>query len=1169
MSPPESDSNPNASSETNTAQAVLARTTDSGWSVSIPDHTLIRRIGRGSYGEVWIARSVLDVYRAVKIIDRRAFDDDRPFEREFAGIQRFEPVSRTHESQLNILHVGRAPNYFYYVMELADDMGNGANIDEASYCPRTLRSELLVRGRLPVDECIRLGLALSTALEHLHRHGLVHRDIKPSNIVFVHGIPKLADIGLVARAEATMSFVGTEGYLPPEGPGTVQADLFSLGKVLYELSTGRDRQQFPELPTNITELPDRAALAELNEVLLRACAPDVRQRYESAADLHLDLALLQSGKSVARMRAVERRLKLVARGAILVTAFAVLLGLAYFYQRQQTAEARRLGNENRALSEQNRERVVRSDIANGTRQMDQADYSAALLWFAEALPQVADRTNEARIHRIRIQQVLNRMPQLLRVIPEDGNIGGGFSPDGKWAVISTGGGRVRCRDTQTGLDRFPPLELGSTVMQARFTRDGQRLLLAAPPSGGQVLLRETYSGIVRVLEATTGRESIPLSRIFPGTATNLFYSTFSSDDSWLAVVMPNNRIRILDTQTGQVTVELTGHTDEIRMLTFSADGTLLASTSRDGTARLWRVPSGEPLGTPLQHTGPVRRVAFSPNGLRVATATDPATNRLECVIQTWDVATGRTVGPPIEQVTLGFVLAYDAQTGRQLITGDGTFMVHVRDAETHQDLFPPLAMESTARCVAFSPGGHEIAIGSDDGTARVWNLDSGELKYPPFRHTGWVESVQFSPDGTRLLTISDDGSSKIWRLKPPPQPAQLRFPAEIVGGTKGFRESWGRDPGPLVIQLTDGSFSLIDSTTVKEAHHLMPTETNLPPWRCAVAPSGRAWAVYSVAEAGHVPRVVDLWSEEAGTLRHLALPHAEMAFPVLFNQDGSRVVSGCTDRQIRVWRTADGVLEKTIPLQSDQARVWSFLPDPRQALIKKKTGEFEIFDLELLKTITVLQTNGLNYAPRRIIDPAGRQLGFIQSQKRRGEVVDLTSGKPRFPRFKHGGTLVTLDFSPDGRRLLTAGLGDAKLWDATTGELLQSFRTDLKSTRLACWSSDGRLIATRSDSNAARVWDAATGEAVTPIFRHSDYIDWVGIVGEYRLFTASAPNLLQAWSLEPTAWPADVLTDYAKLMAGRRINSTGLLLPLKADEINRLHESLLLRAPALFDGAVN
>lgn len=67
-----------------------------------------------------------------------------------------------------------------------------------SYHPKTNRSELRCRGRLPVKECIRIGRALASALEHLHRAMLVHRDIKPTNIIFVNGLPKLADIGQVA-----------------------------------------------------------------------------------------------------------------------------------------------------------------------------------------------------------------------------------------------------------------------------------------------------------------------------------------------------------------------------------------------------------------------------------------------------------------------------------------------------------------------------------------------------------------------------------------------------------------------------------------------------------------------------------------------------------------------------------------------------------------------------------------------------------------------------------------------------------------------------------------------------------------------------------------------------------------------------------------------------------
>ena len=89
----------------------------------IPDHHLIRLVGQGSYGEVWLARNVLGTYRAVKIVYRRTFASDAPYEREFSGIKKFEPISRSHLALVSLLHVGRsdAGGYFYYVMEAADD----------------------------------------------------------------------------------------------------------------------------------------------------------------------------------------------------------------------------------------------------------------------------------------------------------------------------------------------------------------------------------------------------------------------------------------------------------------------------------------------------------------------------------------------------------------------------------------------------------------------------------------------------------------------------------------------------------------------------------------------------------------------------------------------------------------------------------------------------------------------------------------------------------------------------------------------------------------------------------------------------------------------------------------------------------------------------------------
>src|SRR5438093_9754473 len=110
---------------------------------SIPDHELLRRIGGGSYGEVWLARNVLGEFRAVKVIYRDKFEHDRPFDREFEGIQKFEPISRLHESQVDILHVGRnaEASYFYYVMELADDAGASVRV-AAEETRLTLDSEV-------------------------------------------------------------------------------------------------------------------------------------------------------------------------------------------------------------------------------------------------------------------------------------------------------------------------------------------------------------------------------------------------------------------------------------------------------------------------------------------------------------------------------------------------------------------------------------------------------------------------------------------------------------------------------------------------------------------------------------------------------------------------------------------------------------------------------------------------------------------------------------------------------------------------------------------------------------------------------------------------------------------------------------------------------------------
>ncbi len=364
----------------------------------VPNHTLLSLIARGSYGEVWLARSELGQLRAVKVVFRSRLANAKPYEREFAGIKRFEPISREHEGFVDILQVGlnEAEGFFFYVMELADaapaevassqcsvisDQSpaspsaisqlpspnsefQSANSDPRSpifelrspYSATTLLSEIHRLGHLPVDRVLDLGIRLASAMDFLHQKGLVHRDIKPSNIIFINGQPKLADVGLVADLGDPRSFVGTEGYIPPEGPGTAQADLYSLGKVLYEAATGKDRHDFPRLGTaldeaetnlNATEGLAPAAgppsnvradqLLELNEILVRAGETEPAKRYASAGQLLNDLRAVAAGRSLRQARARRRQFKLVAAAlATCVVSLGLLVGLASIKRHFET-----------------------------------------------------------------------------------------------------------------------------------------------------------------------------------------------------------------------------------------------------------------------------------------------------------------------------------------------------------------------------------------------------------------------------------------------------------------------------------------------------------------------------------------------------------------------------------------------------------------------------------------------------------------------------------------------------------------------------------------------------------------------------------------------------------------------------------------------------------------
>jgi len=248
----------------------------------------------GSYGKVWLARTPDGGWRALKVVYLAKFaGDPAPYEREFKGVQKYQSISSQHPGLLRVDFVSpKTATFFYYVMELGDSLVLDWEHSPVLYKPcdlLSMRAGLHGR-RLPVRECVNIGVKLCAAVEFLHKQGITHRDIKPENVIFVNGEPKLADLGLITEirsADREGTLVGTPGYMPPlpESPGTVAADIYALGMVLYVVSTGRQTFHFPEMATTLIKPEEPPDYLPLNQVIIKACQPKPADRHATAAEM--------------------------------------------------------------------------------------------------------------------------------------------------------------------------------------------------------------------------------------------------------------------------------------------------------------------------------------------------------------------------------------------------------------------------------------------------------------------------------------------------------------------------------------------------------------------------------------------------------------------------------------------------------------------------------------------------------------------------------------------------------------------------------------------------------------------------------------------------------------------------------------------------------------------
>ena len=342
---------------TSTAAAAPAR---------VGPYRLVRELGRGGMGAVFLAERDDDEYRAkvaVKLV-RPGMDTEfilARFRRER------QTLARLHHPNISRLLDGGTTDQGlpYIVMEYID----GPWI-----------TTYAAQRKLGVEARLRLFLAVCSAVDYAHRNFIVHRDLKPGNIlVDAGGVPKLLDFGIckllvesVTAANDTVAPPLTPSYASPEQirgeAATTSSDIYSLGAVFYELLTGINPRRFE----NLTPLAIERALespivrpsaavgdsrlarqlsGDLDNILLRALDVEPSRRYESAAQLADDVRRHLEHEPVrARPHTVGYRARTFVRrhrgstAAVAAVVATLMVGIAVSLVRSPTRGCPRPAN---------------------------------------------------------------------------------------------------------------------------------------------------------------------------------------------------------------------------------------------------------------------------------------------------------------------------------------------------------------------------------------------------------------------------------------------------------------------------------------------------------------------------------------------------------------------------------------------------------------------------------------------------------------------------------------------------------------------------------------------------------------------------------------------------------------------------------------------------------
>jgi WD40 repeat protein/class 3 adenylate cyclase len=425
------------------------------------------------------------------------------------------------------------------------------------------------------------------------------------------------------------------------------------------------------------------------------------------------------------------------------------------------------------------------------------------------------------------------------------------------------------------------------------------------------------------------------------------------------------------------------------------------------------------------------------------------------------------------------------QGGGLAVSADGTRFgttsengtATVWETDTGDRLLTLRGHDGAVSGIAFSPDDRLLATAGDDGTVRIWDRATGRQIDVLRGHEGAAWSPAFSPDGRWLATTGEDTTVRIWDVATGREDMVLRDPEGTGCGCLFIPGLvFSPDGARLASPTWDGAVRIWDLATGK-------TEMVL---------TGHVWEITDVAFSPDGNRVATvsfdgtarIWDAGSGEPLTTFSGHTGEIYAVDFSPDGTRIATAASDATARVWDAATGKHLLTLAGHATEIKHVAFTPDGGRLLTASADGTTRLWDVSVAggrDWLTVpgpyLRLGSVSFSPDGSTFAVPNQLSGVA-------IRDVDTGAKLISLRGRDAMTTRMAFSPDGSRLAAASGSGAMLsrvhwrvpiWDVNSGELVMTLTGHDDEVSAVAFSPDGRRLATGSWDGTVRVWDAATG----------------------------------------------------------------------------------------------